>query len=1041
MVRQSTISRQIFYSKHKNNVEDAPRTSISKLFFPSNNMTDFIFERSVLGPKKCAPLRDKGLHCLPAGFVQKIDRHFEHVPDMVLELHAAVTDQKIDQIEAVVSRITDKLVDELGVPLNPRDSYNLDISLDYDQKMKRLDRDVFVSLGGPELLVTVLHRLCQNDCEIQSSNLQDTCNEILITLRELCFTDQSLSSRVISKDLVLLLFNLLKSTEISSSAIGLLEELLAVQTRAFKLDMIPNLYSYLRGLGSRQTAHMCRVLALVVFEPEVDRLANDRALRSMELLQLRRDRVARPSYTVDTNQAILIGMPELLPRLVSLLRLMNHGPAVDQLASYEMPQSLAAEVDSIMLRRAENEVNDWEFLYCLSDRAGTPEQGSGNSRDSLLAAGSDDSVSRGQLYGSQRGVFGLFSNVGRWLFGGQEGGETITEGQENSNPRATDGSMPPFPRPSNLTSNVGNQGRQRDIWYDTNETYREAIMAVTPNAARAELSIHALLVGHHQVEVLFVICTLLGGRRKRDVQLRLAELGIVEVLTNMFPRLSWGSHRSTSPLQRPHGAGCDCDPESALRVQWLRLVHNLVDREGGCAEVRKLTLSRTTRRLLNADSSTPGLREAECEAWANDDGLMKLIVSVLMKEPNDSPYRFWLASCVEAFLRGSSARDQLLIARSGLLEHLISDIIDYDRASEGNNGGKKRAQGALQTSFDLLGELIKGSLEVLILLEKDLTPDRLVKLIRVMRANLVDSNVFLRNLVLSLDHCSKGNNWDELTKEEPQSYLVASWSEVQAVGLPNRHDNYSKKKSNLFNVGKATRAEIWQLMCSWQKRDKAMQGNSKNKRERPVRKTEVHLEGEEEWSLTEMSEPGLQRLHKFLTKNLTSLARDLLAVVDATNVNHENICCLNTTVALLVLVRRQIGGDQAVAKALKQIRNGTTTAVRSYSRKIGVCEGGESGQDEEPPHVGPPRHGSEVLVSFRQLLWLWQEYYSHRGRDRLGIEFNSHINFDEWKSLVDLLCADDGSPTSLLSYPAPTPPSPYSREPRPDRLPAFLRNV
>ena len=33
-------------------------------------------------------------------------------------------------------------------------------------------------------------------------------------------------------------------------------------------------------------------------------------------------------------------------------------------------------------------------------------------------------------------------------------------------------------------------------------------------------------------------------------------------------------------------------------------------------------------------------------------GLLSKIVDVFMREPTDSLYRFWLASCVEAFLRG-----------------------------------------------------------------------------------------------------------------------------------------------------------------------------------------------------------------------------------------------------------------------------------------------------------------------------------------------------------------------------------------------------
>ena len=40
----------------------------------------------------------------------------------------------------------------------------------------------------------------------------------------------------------------------------------------------------------------------------------------------------------------------------------------------------------------------------------------------------------------------------------------------------------------------------------------------------------------HQVELLFVLCTLLSGRRKLFVQKQLAGLGLADVLTDMFAR-------------------------------------------------------------------------------------------------------------------------------------------------------------------------------------------------------------------------------------------------------------------------------------------------------------------------------------------------------------------------------------------------------------------------------------------------------------------------------------------------------------------------
>ena len=109
---------------------------------------------------------------------------------------------------------------------------------------------------------------------------------------------------------------------------------------------------------------------------------------------------------------------------------------------------------------------------------------------------------------------------------------------------------------------------------------------------------------------------------------------------------------------------------------------------------------------------------------------------------------------------------------------------------------------------------------------------------------------------------------------------------------------------------------------------------------------------------------------------------------------------------------------------------------------------------------------------FRELLWFWREYYSHRGKDRASLEvgsasqdhqtstasprpshiphptshipnphptshtphllphpaqFSSRIPYREWYKVLLLLTADDVSPTALLPAPIPLPDSPFER--------------
>jgi hypothetical protein len=62
-----------------------------------------------------------------------------------------------------------------------------------------------------------------------------------------------------------------------------------------------------------------------------------------------------------------------------------------------------------------------------------------------------------------------------------------------------------------------------------------------------------------------------------------------------------------------------------------------------------------------------------------------------------------MASCIEAFLRGSEPIFQKFVAKSGMLAFLIEDIVS----------DAPKIQGSMQTSFDLLGELMKFNREVL----------------------------------------------------------------------------------------------------------------------------------------------------------------------------------------------------------------------------------------------------------------------------------------------------------------------------------------
>ena len=140
---------------------------------------------------------------------------------------------------------------------------------------------------------------------------------------------------------------------------------------------------------------------------------------------------------------------------------------------------------------------------------------------------------------------------------------------------------------------------------------------------------------------------------------------------------------------------------------------------------------------------------------------------------------------------------------------------------------------------------------------------------------------------------------------------------------------------------------------------------------------------------------AIDRMSEFLTLNVVRLLKDLMTIVTLDDVNHENICCLNTALVILIFQHRR-----ARLPAILE-------ALRDHEELAGKT--------------------GYVSSNFRSLLWFWIQYYTPRGRDRLSLEHSSEVKFDEWRTVVALLCADDGSSTALVASPLALPPSPYSR--------------
>jgi len=248
------------------------------------------------------------------------------------------------------------------------------------------------------------------------------------------------------------------------------------------------------------------------------------------------------------------------------------------------------------------------------------------------------------------------------------------------------------------------------------------------------------------IELLFVLSVLAGsGKEARRVHIEnMVSAGLVNVLHGLFDRISWAQSGDEASHLRLHGEGCECNPISAVKIQYLRLVHNFCCRDAKQGGMKRLLLSPTEilacRKICHLPPQSQVLNPVD--AGKDDPGLLHKLVNLLFQiEDADSQSLFWVASTLEAFLRGGSSEEQILVTSWGMVELLILKMISDEQPKTAD---------MLQTNFDLLGEIFKLNPVVFEYVERKFTEKQLEKLMRVAMMHLIDSNVFFRCLFLSM---------------------------------------------------------------------------------------------------------------------------------------------------------------------------------------------------------------------------------------------------------------------------------------------------
>lgn len=423
---------------------------------------------------------------------------------------------------------------------------------------------------------------------------------------------------------------------------------------------------------------------------------------------------------------------------------------------------------------------------------------------------------------------------------------------------------------------------------------------ITAERGRNELLFHALILAPHMIEIIFVLCTLLSGRRKVFVQNMLLQLGMDSVLSRLFERMSWDAPPFTGPntMEHIHGPNCECNPENAVRVQVLRLIHNYYDRDfmGNANKFALLSKGERQFFLHNPEAladAGEGLRDGEALDGV-EKGLISKIIDVLMKEPTNSQYRFWLSACVENFLRGCGRRGQIFVTERGALRSTIHNVFEVTATGvEETSPSIHSGVNAYQTSFDLVGEIIKCNPRVLEHLEASLSDEEFRGWIRVCLDHLVDSNVFLRSLYLTVELYHMANTHplgirafemfgyveNALTPASvpvPSNrlclgYLKASWSQAVPVVSDLAIEQYLDKKEAMK-----------------QRKAKAVRASTTGKRTVSSRLTATRTSSSTSATSSGLSSSPAQQFLQHIVNNATASLEGLMSTLTGSNTSTPN---------------------------------------------------------------------------------------------------------------------------------------------------------
>lgn len=262
------------------------------------------------------------------------------------------------------------------------------------------------------------------------------------------------------------------------------------------------------------------------------------------------------------------------------------------------------------------------------------------------------------------------------------------------------------------------------------------------NSALHKLKVHNEKM--YKIEALFILTLLLCGNHKEIVQAQVWKRNLIIGLNQLFNTFIWVTDNTDEPpLAIPPTD--DCSADTALKVQFLRLVHSVCDHhDNKYLLLSKPELQEIIRSCaeLGTEPNPSVLHVLENKLYCGEGerGLLSNILVAMKEAKETSTLRFWIARAVESFLRGPTCLvDQTFYLNRGILDHLLHLLLEIKTTSEVSQG-----------HFDLLAELMKFNEQAFEQFEKAIGSDARFKRFMALAENsLVDSNMFIRCATLT----------------------------------------------------------------------------------------------------------------------------------------------------------------------------------------------------------------------------------------------------------------------------------------------------